>query len=70
MNQALTYLYYIFDKFVSFVFNDMEIATNVTFGWVAVSVILFSLMIRSILNVPRSVSFAPNKRLLRRGKNE
>lgn len=57
MSEALTYLYYIFDKFVDFVFNGMEIATNVSVGWIAISVVLFSLLIRSILNIPRGIRF-------------
>lgn len=57
MNEALSYLYYIFDKFVDFVFNGLEIAENVSVGWIAISCILFSLIIRSILNIPRGVRF-------------
>lgn len=68
MAEALQYLYYIFDKYVGFVFDDMEIFSGVTVGWVAVTVILFSLMIRSILNVPRSVNFRSVR--ARRSKDE
>lgn len=67
MSDALTYLRYIFVKYVNFIFNDMVISDGVTVGWVAVSVIMFGLMIRSILNVPRSVNF---RSIRRRKDNE
>lgn len=53
MNEALTYIRYIFSKFVGFVFDDMAISNNVTIGWIAISVIVFSILISSILNLPR-----------------
>lgn len=56
MNEALTYLYYIYDKFVDLVFNRLEIANNISIGWIIVSVIIFSILIRSILNLPRGMS--------------
>lgn len=55
MSEALTYMYYTFDKFVDFVFNSMIIVPGVTFGWVSVSIILFALLIKNILNLPRSM---------------
>lgn len=55
MNEALTYLYYICGKFINFVFNDAEIVPTVTVGWVAISVIVFSMLISSILNLPHSI---------------
>lgn len=55
MNQALTYLYYIYDKFINLVFNQLEIAQNVSVGWIIVAVIIFAMLIRNILNLPRSM---------------
>lgn len=55
MNEALTYLYYIYDKFIVFVFDTMEIFDGVTVGWIVISLILFGLIIRSVLNVPRQM---------------
>lgn len=55
MNEALTYMYYIFDRYVDFIFNGMQIVSGVTVGWVLVVIILFAMMIRSILNMPRSM---------------
>ena len=56
MVDALNYIYLIFDKFVQCVFVDLELYSGVTLGWIAVSVLLFSLMIRSILNLPKSMN--------------
>ena len=56
MNQALTYLYYIFDSFIDLVFNRIEIAQNVSIGWIMISIILFGLIIRSVLNLPKGIS--------------
>lgn len=55
MADALSYIYYTFDKFVTFVFSQMIIVDGVTFGWVCISLLLFSMLIRSILNMPRSM---------------
>lgn len=55
MNEALIYLYYIYNKFIVFVFDTMEIAHNVSFGWIAISVMLFGLIIRSVLNIPKQM---------------
>ncbi len=55
MNEAINYLYYIFNKFNTFIFNDAQIVPSVTVGWVAVAVVVFSMLISSILNLPRSI---------------
>lgn len=62
MSEALTYIYQIFSSFVSFVFNNMLITQNVSVGWVAVVVLIFGILIRSILNVPRSISIKDRSR--------
>lgn len=64
MSEAITYLYYIFDKFVDFVFNVMSIESGVTFGWIVISIFIFSILIRSVLNLPRGIRFS------RRSKDE
>lgn len=56
MNEALAYLYYIYDKFVDLIFNRLEISNSVSIGWIIVSVIIFSILIRSVLNLPRGMS--------------
>lgn len=56
MNDALTYIHYILTKCINFVFNDMEIAQNITIGWIAISIFVFSILISSILNLPRRMA--------------
>lgn len=56
MNTALGYFYYVFSKALDFIFNGSEIAQNITVGWIAVVVIVFSMIIASILNLPRRMS--------------
>ena len=55
MTNALTYFYYIFNSCLSFVFNDMLIASNVSVGWIAISVVVFGILMGSILNIPRRI---------------
>lgn len=55
MNDAITFIYYVFAKFNNFIFNQAEIVPTVTVGWVAIVVIVFSMLISSILNLPRSI---------------
>lgn len=54
MSEALGYIYEIYDNFINFVFNQMEIEAGVTIGWVAVAVFIFRILIKSLLNLPRS----------------
>ena len=60
MTTALTYIYDIFDEMVNLMFNTCEISTNVTIGWIGVACLLFGMMIRSILNLPRSMPSYPH----------
>lgn len=61
MSDAITLFYQIIQILVSWVF-DAEIVSGVSIGWVFVSIILFSLLIRNILNVPkRSTTFKVSK---------
>lgn len=53
MNQALTYLYQIYSAFLDLVFNQFEITTNVTIGWIAIVIVVMTMLIVSILNVPK-----------------
>lgn len=56
MEEALTYLYQIYQGFIRWVFDDMAIASNVTVGWIAISVIIFAILINSILNIPKGIN--------------
>lgn len=53
MSEALGYIYYILDSMLNWLFEDAELFPNVTVGWVVITIILFSMVIRSILNIPR-----------------
>ena len=55
MQEALNTIYYIFNKLVSFVFNDAAIESGVSIGWVITAVFVFGIIITSILNLPRSM---------------
>lgn len=54
MNDALTFIYYIYDKFIDLVFNRLEFFTNVTVGWVLAGCLIFGILIKSLLALPRS----------------
>ena len=61
MSEAITLFYQIIHIFISWIF-DAEIVSGVSIGWVYVSIIVFSLLIRNILNVPkRSTTFKASK---------
>lgn len=61
MSQALTYLYEIYTSFLDLVFNRFELFTNVTIGWIIVSIVIFGLMINNILNLPKGVHTVSTK---------
>lgn len=54
MTDALSIIYYIFNKFIDLIFNRLEIFTDVTLGWVTISVLIISIMISNILSVARA----------------
>ena len=52
MQDAITLFYKILNILVSWIFSA-EIVTGVSIGWVFVSIVVFGLLIRNILNVPK-----------------
>lgn len=54
MSDALTIIYYIFNKFLILLFDTFEIATNVTIGWVMVAIVIIAIMISNILSVAKA----------------
>lgn len=52
MSDALDYFYYIFDRMVSFIFNDMAIFEGVTVGWILVICFVFGILLYNILSLP------------------
>ena len=53
MSDAITLFYKVLQIIVSWIF-DAEIVSGVTIGWIFVSIAIFGILIRSILNVPKS----------------
>lgn len=53
MSDAIILFYQVLQILLSWIF-DAEIVTGVSIGWVFVSIAIFGILIRSILNVPRS----------------
>lgn len=65
MAEALSYIYYIFDSFVDLLFNRLELFSNVSVGWILISISLFALLIRSVLNLPKGINLhRPSERRL------
>ena len=64
MSDALSIIYQIYDRFVNLIFNQLEVAPNVTIGWIAVVCVVFSILFRNILALPSkagSVKIRSNK---------
>lgn len=57
MENAINLFNYIFQKFINMIFNDFEIQSGVTIGWVIITIILFGILINNILNIPNNVRF-------------
>lgn len=55
MAQALTYLYQIYQGFITMVFTDFDIGGGVTIGWITISIMVFGILINSILNIPKGI---------------
>lgn len=56
MTDALTIIYYIFDKFIDLIFNGLQIANNVSIGWVLVVITIFAILIKNVINLPKSMT--------------
>lgn len=68
MNDALTIIKYLFTKFINLFFNDFSIFSNVSLGWVMVSIFIISIMISNILSLARSsISFKSKDKTVSRG---
>lgn len=53
MSDAITLFYKVLQIIVSWVFSA-ELVNGVSIGWIFVSIAIFGILIRSILNVPKS----------------
>lgn len=54
MTDALNIIYYIFNKFITLLFDDFTMFNNVSIGWVLVVIVIISIMISNILSVAKS----------------
>lgn len=53
MSQAINIVFYIFNKFINLLFNEIQILEGVYLGWVILVVILFGIIFNSLLNIPK-----------------
>lgn len=56
MTDALSIIYYIFNKFLILLFDTFEMFPNVTIGWVIVAIIIISIMASNILSMAKAHS--------------
>lgn len=56
MSDAITVFFYVFNKIYNFLFNEALIEENVSIGWIFVTVVIFGLIIRTVLNLPSGVA--------------
>lgn len=57
MTEALSIFYDIYSTFIGFIFGtDSEFISGVSLGWFFVSCIIFSILIRNIINIPKKGS--------------
>lgn len=69
MNDAIQLFFQMMNKFVSTLFNDVEIIDGVTLGWFFVSVFVFTVMLQFLLAIPR-VRVAAGRGRRERGSDE
>lgn len=52
MNDGINIVFYIFNKFIDFLFNQAYILEGVSLGWIIVICSIFMIIFNSILNTP------------------
>ncbi len=53
MSDAINIVFYIFNKFINLLFNEIQIIQGVYLGWVLLVILLFGIIFNSLLNIPR-----------------
>lgn len=53
MSDAINIVFYIFNKFIDLLFNQIQIIEGVYLGWIIVVVIIFGIIFNSLLNIPK-----------------
>lgn len=56
MQEALNIIFQIYSKFITLVFDTLELFPNVSIGWIAVVCVVFSILFRNILALPNKGS--------------
>lgn len=54
MTEALSLIYNFFDRWLILVFDNLELFDGVTIGWVIAVCIIFGILIRNIINIPKA----------------
>lgn len=62
MGDALNLIYYCFSKFLVLFFDTFELFSNVTIGWILVSIFILGIMISNILSAARNSSVYSSSR--------
>ena len=52
MSDAINIVFYIFNKFINLLFNEIQILDGVYLGWIILVVIIFGIIFNSLLNIP------------------
>lgn len=61
MSEAINIVFYIFNKFINLLFNEIQILEGVYLGWVILVVIIFGIIFNSLLNIPKLGIMNPDK---------
>lgn len=69
MNEALNYIYYIFNSLIALLFN-LYIFDNVSIGMIVIVIFIFSILIRSILNIPNGLVNSLSRSYSNKSKEE
>lgn len=63
MSDAINIVFYIFNKYINLLFNEIQILDGVYLGWVILVVIIFGIIFNSLLNIPKfGIMSMDNKR--------
>ena len=61
MNQAINIVFYIFNKIINLLFNEIQIIEGVYLGWVILVILIFGIIFNSLLNIPKFGIMNPGK---------
>ena len=56
MQEALNEILQCYLMFLDFVFEDMLLFNGVSFGWIIICLIVFGILVRSVLALPRGIA--------------